>query len=287
MKKRLTTQEDYKRRIDKIVEFIRMNIDTEIDVQTLADMSAFSAFHFHRIIKAYLGEPIGVFIVRQRLESAAKLLRYSDINISEIAYRVGYDVPSSLTKAFVKLYGISPTKFRQTKNYQIMTNQTIASDVKLSKGKVVELDSKTVMYISKTGNYSNIEYGDIFKMFWEEVKRQGLFSKGIEHLAFYYNSPEVSTGDENLRCDVCLSVHKPVEPNGEIGVKSIAGGKFAVFTYIGQYDKVGQAYDKIYGELLAKNGWVARENFCFEKYISNPTRVDPDKLKTEIYIPVD
>lgn len=41
-------------------------------------------------MKAFLGEPIGTFIVRTRTEAAARLLRYSSTSISDIAYRIGY-----------------------------------------------------------------------------------------------------------------------------------------------------------------------------------------------------
>ena len=77
MKKRLTTQEDYKRRVDKVIFYIRENLEKEIDIKTLAELSAFSLFHFHRIIKGYLGESIGDFIVRNKVQSAAKLLKYT------------------------------------------------------------------------------------------------------------------------------------------------------------------------------------------------------------------
>lgn len=121
---------------------------------------------------------------------------------------------------------------------------------------------------------------------WEEVKRQGLFSAGIEHLAVYHDSPEI-TAEENLKCDVCLRVCKPAEPHGDIGVQTIGGGRFACFTYTGEYHKIGGAYDKIYGELLAKNGLQTRGNYCYEKYVSDPRRTAPEKLKTEIYIPIE
>ena len=84
-----------------------------------------------------------------------------------------------------------------------------------------------------------------------------------------------------------MRVCKQAKPNGEIGVKTFGGGKYAMFTYIGEYNKVGNAYDKIYGELLAKGGFQTRGNYCFEKYISNPLRTAPEKLKTEIYIPIE
>ena len=286
MNKRLTTSEDYQRRIDIIVNYIREHLDSPIDLATLAELSAFSPFHFHRITKAYLGEPIGAFIVRTRVETAAKLLRYSDMDVSDIAYKVGYDTPSSLSKAFVKLFGVSPVNYRKTNNYYLMTQVSQNPAVKLSRAKVVDLEAKTVLFISATGMYDPAVFGSSFQQMWAEVKRQNIFSAGIEHIGLYYNNPEI-TADEKIKYDVCLRVCKPAEPNGNIGVKVLDGGRYAMFTYIGEYNKVGAAYDKIYGELLAKGGFEVRGNYCFEKYVSDPRKVVPEKLKTEIYIPIE
>ena len=65
----------------------------------------------------------------------------------------------------------------------------------------------------------------MYMQMWEEIKRQGLFSAGIEHLALYYDNPEI-TAEENLKCDVCIRICKPAEPNGDIGVKTIGGRTF-------------------------------------------------------------
>ena len=105
MKKKLTTEEDYRLRVDRVCMYIREHLDKEIDMRRLAVLSAFSPFHFHRIMRAYLKEPIGAFIIRTRVETAAKLLRYTDLPVADIAYRVGYDTPSSLTKSFCKFFG--------------------------------------------------------------------------------------------------------------------------------------------------------------------------------------
>ena len=79
MKKKLTTEEDYRQRVDRVCMYIREHLDKEIDMRRLAVLSAFSPFHFHRIMRAYLKEPIGAFIIRTRVETAAKLLRYTDL----------------------------------------------------------------------------------------------------------------------------------------------------------------------------------------------------------------
>ena len=127
MKNKPATTNDYQRRINLVVEYIRMHLDEQIDLRTLAEISAFSPYHFHRIVSAMLGEPLGEFIVRTRIETAARLLRYTDTPVSEIAYRVGYDTPSSLSKAFRRFFGISPKMYRITKNRPMM-NSNIRSD---------------------------------------------------------------------------------------------------------------------------------------------------------------
>ena len=50
-------------------------------------------------MKAFLGEPLGAYILRVRLETAARLLRYSDLTVEQIAYSIGYEVPSYLSSS--------------------------------------------------------------------------------------------------------------------------------------------------------------------------------------------
>ena len=57
--------------------------------------------------------------------------------------------------------------------------------------------------------------------------------------------------------------------------------------YVSAFANLPAAYDKIYGELLAEGGFETRGNYCFEKYVSDPRRTAPEKLKTEIYIPIE
>jgi AraC family transcriptional regulator len=77
-----------------------------------------------------------------------------------------------------------------------------------------------------------------------------------------------------------------VSPKGEIGVRSVAGGKFLVFTYIGSYDNLFNVFDTIYRKWIPESNYQLRIEQGFEKYLNTPEKVTPDKLKTEIYIPV-
>ncbi|WP_295938799.1 GyrI-like domain-containing protein [uncultured Alistipes sp.] len=287
MKNKPTTIHDYQRRINIVIDYIRTHLDEDIDLRRLAEVSSFSPCHFHRIVSAFLGEPLGEFIARTRIETAARMLRYSELPISEIAWRIGYDAPSSLTKAFRRFFGISPSAYRTTKNLPPMST-LVQHDagVRLSKPRILEIPEKTVAYIRAQGNYSKVDYGDYFMRLWQYVKRHKLFSAGIENIVIYHNDPDISRADD-LRCDVCLVIPQGPVAEGEIGVKTIGAGQYAVFLYTGPYTGLGGAYHKICREWLPESGQELRDSPCFEKYINNPDRVPAEKLKTEIYIPIE
>ena len=84
-----------------------------------------------------------------------------------------------------------------------------------------------------------------------------------------------------------MVVTKPAKPQGEIGVKTIGGGKYAVFLYQGSYENLGAVYDTIFAQWLPESGCALRNAPCMEKYISHQDRVAPEKLKTEIYVPLE
>ena len=211
MKTKESTKEDYLKRINAIVEYINNHLDEEMDLKKLAEISSFSTFHFHRIFKAFQQETLATYITRIRVETAARLLRYTELPIETIAYNVGFEVPSSLSKAFKQYYDISPIAYRNNKNYFIMKREELASEFKLKAPKFVELENKTAIYIRLIGAYSELDFSGTWGKLWSFVKEQKLYSAGIELIGIYHDDPKV-TESEKLRSDVCLVVQKPVQP---------------------------------------------------------------------------
>lgn len=286
MKQRLSTIEEYRKQMNIVLEYIDNHLDELIDLAKLAEVSNFSPYHFHRITRVLVGEPIGAYIVRRRVETAAQLLRYTDISVSDIAYKVGYDVPSSLSKAFKQQYGISPADYRSDREFRIIDKPQKEIDMEIKGPKIVNLSTKKAIYIKLSGGYLGLDYSGAWAKLWTFVKEHKLFSLSIEHIAIYHNDPKV-TDETKLAADVCLTIKKDVKPEGEIGVKEIPGGKYAMFLYKGPYDNLGLVYDTIYNKLLLENNLKIRNVPNFEKYLNNPDKTKPEKLKTEIYIPVE
>jgi AraC-like DNA-binding protein len=54
---------------------------------------------------------------RYRLKRAAQLIRDNNITIAEVSYMVGFEHPNSLSRAFRKQFGVSPTEYQNQKLY--------------------------------------------------------------------------------------------------------------------------------------------------------------------------
>lgn len=279
------TYNDYVQRINKVVAYINNHLDETLDLKTLANEAALSDFHFHRIFKALKGEAIGGYITRLRLEATARLLRYTALTIEEIAFNIGYETPASLSKAFKKQYGISPTEYRTNKDTYIMKKEIINPDLALKTPKIVILEPKNLIYVALTGAYGSLDYGKAYEQLWAVIKAQKLFTKGIESICISYDDPKITEGSLQ-RSDVCLAIHKPATPQEEVSCKTLAGGKYAVFFYQGSYENLSQVYDTAVRWVI-DHQYTLREEPFFEKYLNDARRTPKEKLKTEIYIPIN
>ena len=279
------TYNDYIQRINKVVAYINNHLDETLELKTLANEAALSDFHFHRIFKALKGEAIGGYITRLRLEATARLLRYTALTIEEIAFNIGYETPASLSKAFKKQYGISPTEYKTNKDTYIMKKEIINPDLALKAPKIVTLEPKNLIYVALTGAYGSLNYGKAYEQLWAVIKAQKLFTKGIESICISYDDPKITEGSLQ-RSDVCLAIHKPATPQEEVSCKTLAGGKYAVFFYQGSYENLSQVYDTAVRWVI-DHEYTLREEPFFEKYLNDARRTPKEKLKTEIYIPIN
>jgi AraC family transcriptional regulator len=214
-------------------------------------------------------------------------LRYNSHQIDEIAYKMGYDSPTSFTKAFKKHFGVSPTEFRKTK--KLCTMKTDATDNVMPKGfglkpKIVDRKTKKAIYVRLIGDYRSNNYNEAWEKIWKFVKEKRLFGFNQECLGVSCNDPNITESDK-CQYDCCVIISKDIKPEGEIGVKDIDGGRYAVFKFKGSYDYLGAVYDAIFKTWLPESNCELRNTPSFEKYIKF-SKTNPEKNKTEVYIPI-
>lgn len=99
--------------IKTIHTFLVENFSEHYTIDELSKMYQISPTVMKKCFKGVYGNSIYAYMKKYRLQVAEKLLRESDLTISEIATRVGYLNPNKFTSAFRDEYGASPTTYRK------------------------------------------------------------------------------------------------------------------------------------------------------------------------------
>jgi AraC family transcriptional regulator len=281
----------YESKLDEVLGYVQNNLDKDLNVKLLAERSNISFFHFHRIMKACLGEPLGSYINRIRLDTAARLLRCSDENISTIGYNIGYSDTSSFSKSFVREFGITPTDYRNMKDSKI--NSQIDFQFRCDKVEKHTIDTRikivtirTVAYIRVIGRYGGTECEKAWNLLSDFALRNKLFRWNNEFFSIYHDDPDV-VGINNCTIDCCMTIKKPIVPEGPIQFKKVDGGRYMIFRYKGPYDNLWDVYDSIYCDIISKlNQYKIKDSPVIEKYVKYSEKTLPENLVTEIHIPV-
>lgn len=93
-------------------QIVENNLYNNLSVEQLAFLSHQSVSSFKRRFKEAFGESPARYIKEQRLQEAARRLRYEDSSISNIAYDCGFQDPSTFSTLFSARFGRSPRDFR-------------------------------------------------------------------------------------------------------------------------------------------------------------------------------
>ena len=94
-----------------VVDYIDRHLDKKLDLAALADVASFSPFHFHRLFRALMGEALGDYVRRRRLEIAGvRLLSQEGVSVLNIALGVGFGSAEAFTRAFRARFDCSPTR---------------------------------------------------------------------------------------------------------------------------------------------------------------------------------
>jgi ligand-binding sensor domain-containing protein/signal transduction histidine kinase/DNA-binding response OmpR family regulator len=102
--------------LENVINYIEDNITSgEFSVDDLSSHLLMSSGHVWRKVKALTGLPTNEFIRTIRLKSAIKIMEEGNLNISEIAFKVGFSSPAYFTKCFREQYGKSPSAYISNK----------------------------------------------------------------------------------------------------------------------------------------------------------------------------
>lgn len=106
-----STRLELYRRVLRGRDFLLSSLSDSVHLKDMAAAACLSPFHFHRSFARAFGETPHRYLTRHRLQKAAKLLRRTDLNVTEVCLSAGFESLASFSNLFRRHYGVPPGKF--------------------------------------------------------------------------------------------------------------------------------------------------------------------------------
>ena len=109
----------YSEVISNARRYIHENFSRKISIDEIARHCCMSQYHFSRIFKVCISVAPHQYLLQLRLRHAEKLIKYTDLPITDICFMSGFSSLDYFSTAFAKKYKRSPTKFRMLQQAEL------------------------------------------------------------------------------------------------------------------------------------------------------------------------
>ena len=117
-------------RLQMMMQYIHENYDRKLCLENIADQAMISKSTALNLFRSYLDDTPVHYLLRYRLQEAAKLLITTEKKITVIAQSSGFENVEYFCKSFKKHYQMTPTEYRRKK--QLSVSRLTASKMQLS-----------------------------------------------------------------------------------------------------------------------------------------------------------
>ncbi len=290
---------EYKVRIDRVIQYIEDNLPQKMSLAEVAEVSHFSAYHFHRIFTGIVGETVNDYIARRRLECAVNLLIFkAELSITRIALDSGFSSSANFSKAVKLHFGFTPSEIRNPEKVKdskigkisskygkdfnpsnLYPNRITNVVMKHKKSEdtymnieVKELDSQHVCTLASEGGYDPEAIYKAWDKLIDWAVHNGMSKEEQKRFAFAFDNPTVTPVDK-CRYTASIVIAKNVQVKPPFSTAEIPKGKYAVLHYKGSPEEAINAQLGIYSEWLPDSGFEPDDFPMLERYL-NDARVD-------------
>ncbi len=100
-------------RVRNAMAYLDEHYMSDISIDEVAKMEYFSTNRFIDAFKRYTGFTPKKYLVMKRITKASSLINENNLNITEIAYHVGFNSTAAFNKAFLGIMGMTPTQYKK------------------------------------------------------------------------------------------------------------------------------------------------------------------------------
>ena len=292
---------EYFFRINKSIDYIKVNLHNDLSLDILARQANFSKFHFHRIFKSVCGIALNDFIIQSRIErSLFFLVNHPAKSIRDIALECGYRDTSSFSRCFKEIKGMSASQWRlayqnskickddskidtwppTVENYlahklnqhKMMNTSKEPIDIKIQ-----ELAELNVAYVRNLNVHihDSATFEKMFALLFDWAGPKGLLNFPQTKALTVYRSNANLSG--SVQADVCLTVPDNIEGDGLIGTTTISGGLYAVIHKEATLAECFTTWDYIFEVWFEQNGYQPDHRNFYINHL-NDAKSHPQKL---------
>jgi len=279
----------YLARINRVFDYIDSHLADSLDLDALADVAHFSPYHFHRVFKALAGETLAGRVRRRRVEVAAtRLIAMPESMASTIALDVGFASPEVFTRAFRGYFGMTPTAWRRggylewaamrhatlskIRQAESKRHQAVLEAIRKDSGiwphghiptcgdtsmhvEISNIPDARVAYMRHVGPYGSAGISQLWQRFGGWCRDQGLIPPPRIMYGLCLDNPGMTPADK-LRYDACIEVGDDFKPQGEIGVTTLKGGRYACASFTGTAADIAGAWGRFVSDWLPGSGYA-------------------------------
>lgn len=284
--------DEYQRRICRAVDYINEHLSKSLTVAEIASAAPFSSFHFQRLFRAMLGESVGEFMRRVRLETAARRLKLvPNQDITGLAIELGFSSSQNFAKAFKKHFDATPSQYRDrnVKPPKLMPSESNLLDLASEKEalnydvRVVVREPSKVAYIRHFGSYQDPDVQNAFDRpeTWAVARE---IHTG-DFLGIPWDDTEI-TPEQKCRFDACVTVPADAWFGKGINCQTIVGGKFACLRCEIVNNNFELPWNLLLAHWLPDSGFQPSDGPRFERYHSDGSQDAEGKWDIEVCLPI-
>jgi AraC family transcriptional regulator len=288
--------QNYHARMQRVLDYIDRHLDSDLDLETVSRVAAFSKFHFHRQFAATFELSVHRYVQLARMKRASQRLASKDAqSVTDIAMDAGYDAPDAFARAFRQRLGQSPSSFRKSPDWDPWLAAFGPFDIARSKLMqiIFSRDDVTIRDLPPTPVAMMEHRGDpatldaTFERFRAWRKAAGL-SPETSSTFTVFRSERRPANPADYSMDVCIGTDRPLEANDtQMKPGVIPGGRCAVLRYPGNTTNLEPAAHYLYRDWLPASGEEAGDFpiYC-RRRLSFIPEVAAHEVVVELFLPL-
>jgi AraC family transcriptional regulator len=277
-----------------VVDWIEQHLDQPLTLEAVAAQAGLSPYHFSRLFTARMGRSVMAHVRGRRLVSGARrLCDEPELKLVDLAFDCGFESQEAFTRAFKRVFGVSPGRFRSGFAVNPIEGQYPMTAPAPHTSSVVLLPDRVHLpafhVAGPARRFDEATRGDIPQL-WSALIGALPIQGQVKGGTTYGIVCSVDAAEGSFQYMAGVGVEPGCKPPPGFSTMEVAGARYAVFriTLNGAalQPQVRQAMAAIWGDLLPASGLKLAAGPDFERYGGDFDPLKPGAC-IDFHVPVD